>query len=197
ARVVAGLVASEPDVHALVALVELQAARCPARTAGAGQAVLLADQDRSRWDRAQIRRGQAALARADGFGRGRGRYALQAAIAQCHAVAPSVAATDWEQIVVLYEALGRLAPNPVVELNRAVAVAMTGRPAEALDLVEAVAATGALPGSHLLPSVRGELLSRLGRRAEASRELLSAAQTTTNAQVARTLRMKAAALGAE
>ncbi|WP_022917395.1 RNA polymerase sigma factor [Ruania albidiflava] len=194
-RVLAGLVPNEPEVHALVALMELQSARFPARTDATGAAVLLEDQDRRRWDHGQIRRGQAALAQADRFGKGRGRYALQAAIAQCHAVAPSVAETDWEQVVVLYEALSRLAPNPVVELNRAVAVAMAGRPADALALVEAVAASGALPTSHLLPSVRGELLSRLGRRAEARGELLAAAEAATNTQVARTLQAKAEALG--
>jgi len=194
-RELAGLVPAEPEVHALVALMELQSARFPARTDATGAAVLLEDQDRRRWDHGQIRRGQAALAQADRFGKGRGRYALQAAIAQCHAVAPSVAETDWEQVVVLYEALSRLAPNPVVELNRAVAVAMAGRPADALALVEAVAASGALPTSHLLPSVRRELLSRLGRRAEARGELLAAAEAATNTQVARTLQAKAEALG--
>jgi len=196
-RVLAALVPTEPEASALVALMELQSARFPARTDATGAAVLLEDQDRRRWDHGQIRRGQAALAHADRFGKGRGRYALQAAIAQCHVVAPSVAATDWEQVVVLYEALSRLAPNPVVELNLAVAVAMAGRPEEALDLVEAVAAAGALRGSHLVPSVRGELLGRLGRRKEAGAELLAAAQAATNAQVARTLRVKAAELGAE
>src|SRR5699024_2641681 len=196
-RVLAALVPTEPEASALVALIELQSARFPARTDATGAAVLLEDQHRRRWGHGHIRRGQAALAHADRFGKGRGRYALQAAIAQCHVVAPSVAATDWEQVVVLYEALSRLAPNPVVELNLAVAVAMAGRPEEALDLVEAVAAAGALRGSHLVPSVRGELLGRLGRRKEAGAELLAAAQAATDAQVARTLRVKAAELGAE
>lgn len=195
-RVLARLVPGEPEVHALVALMELQASHFPARTDAAGDAVLLADQDRSRWDRSAIARGREALARADALGRGRGAYGLQAAIAQCHAVAPSVAATDWEQIVVLYEALARLSVNPVVELNRAVAVAMAGRPEAALRSVDQIAASGQLNGSHLLPSVRGELLSRLGRRADARGELLAAAEAATNAQVARTLRAKAEALGA-
>src|SRR5699024_9175025 len=119
-RVLAGLVPAEPEAHALVALMELQSSRFAARTDAEGHAVLLEDQDRRRWDRGQIRRGQGALARADALGRGRGPYGLQAAIAQCHAVAPSVAETDWDTILVLYEALGRIAPNPVVELNRAV-----------------------------------------------------------------------------
>ena len=194
-RVLAGLVPAEPEAHALVALMELQASHFPARIDADGNAVLLEDQDRRRWDRAQIRRGQAALARADALGRGRGPYGLQAAIAQCHAVAPSVAETDWDRIVVLYEALGRLAPNPVVELNRAVAVAMAGSPAQALAIVEEVAGAKGLQSSHLVPSVRGELLGRLGRTAQARRELLTAADLAGNEQVARTLRAKAAELG--
>ena len=194
-RVLAGLVPAEPEAHALVALMELQASHFPARIDADGNAVLLEDQDRRRWDRAQIRRGQAALARADALGRGRGPYGLQAAIAQCHAVAPSVAETDWDRIVVLYEALGRLAPNPVVELNRAVAVAMAGSPEEALTIVEEVAGAKGLQRSHLVPSIRGELLSRLGRTAQARRELLTAADLAGNEQVARTLRAKAAELG--
>ncbi|WP_235912131.1 RNA polymerase sigma factor [Ruania zhangjianzhongii] len=194
ARVLAGLVPAEPEAHALVALMELQSSHFPARIDSGGNAVLLQDQDRRRWDRAQIRRGQAALARADALGRGRGPYGLQAAIAQCHAVAPSVAATAWDRIVVLYEALGRLAPNPVVELNRAVAMAMAGSPEEALKVVEQAAEAKGLKNSHLVPSVRGELLSRLGRTAEAQRELLTAAGLAGNEQVARTLRAKAAEL---
>lgn len=193
-RVLAGLVPGEPEVHALVALMELQSSHFPARIDADGNPVLLEDQDRRRWDRGQIRRGRAALARADALGRGRGPYGLQAAIAQCHAVAPSVAETDWDRIVVLYEALGRLAPNPVVELNRAVAVAMTGRPEEALEVVEQAAEAKGLRHSHLVPSVRGELLSRLGRTADAQRELLTAADLAGNEQVARTLRAKAAEL---
>ena len=193
-RVLAALVPAEPEAHALVALMELQSSHFPARIDADGNAVLLADQDRRRWDRAQIRRGQAALARADALGRGRGPYGLQAAIAQCHAVAPSVAETDWDRIVLLYEALGRLAPNPVVELNRAVAVAMAGDPEEALEVVERAAEAKGLRNSHLVPSVRGELLSRLGRSADARRELFAAADLAGNEQVARTLRAKAAEL---
>lgn len=193
-RVLAGLVPAEPEAHALVALMELQSSRFAARTDADGNAVLLEDQDRSRWDRGQIRHGQASLARADALGRGRGPYGLQAAIAQCHAVAASVAETDWDRIAVLYEALGRLAPNPVVELNRAVAVAMAGSPEAALAIADEMAEVKGLKNSHLVPSVRGELLARLGRHAEARRELLAAAELAGNEQVARTLRVKAAAL---
>lgn len=193
-RVFAGLAPREPEVHALVALMEFQSSRFAARIAPDGSPVLLADQDRTRWDRAQIARGSAALRRADAAGRGRGSYALQAAIAECHAVAPSVEDTDWERIVILYEALGRLAPNPVVDLNRAVAVSMATGPATALRIVDAVAGDPALRGSHLLPSVRGELLARLGRTDEARAELLTAAHLTANAQQAAVLRAKASTL---
>lgn len=194
ARVLAGLVPREPEAHALVALMELQASRFAARVASDGTPILLADQDRTRWDRAQIRRGRQALARADACGRGRGPYALQAAIAECHTVAASVADTDWERIVVLYEALGRIAPSPVVELNRAVAVSQATGPATALRIVDELVASGALRGSHLLPSVRGELLAQLGRAAQARRELLAAADLTANEREADVLRRKAAAL---
>jgi RNA polymerase sigma factor (sigma-70 family) len=183
-RVLAALLPREPEAHALVALMEFQSSRFATRESPDGTPVLLADQDRSRWDRGRIRQGFAALERADavarGQGRGRGGYALQAAIARCHAVAPSVEGTDWDEIVVLYEALGRLAPSPVVELNRAVAVSMATGPANALILVDALAADGALRGSHLLPSVRGELLARLGRRDEARAALEEAARLTAN-----------------
>jgi RNA polymerase sigma factor (sigma-70 family) len=194
-RVLAALLPREPEVHGLVALMELQSSRFAAREGADGTPILLADQDRTRWDRGQIRRGVAALDRADALGRGRGNYALQAAIARCHAVAPSVAATDWDEIVVLYEALGRLAPSPVVELNRAVAVSMATGPANALRIVDALAAQGALRGSHLLPSVRGELLSRLGRAEEAREELTAAARLTANDRERDVLLKKAAALG--
>ena len=193
-RVIAELVPREPEVHGLVALMELQSSRFAAREAADGSPILLADQDRTRWDRAQIPRGVAALARGDALGRGRGNYGLQASIARCHAVAPSIDATDWDEIVVLYEALGRLAPNPVVELNRAVAVSMATGPATALRLVEELAAAGELRGSHLLPSVRGELLARLGRTDEARADLLEAASLTANDREAAVLRAKAAAL---
>ncbi|BDV31378.1 RNA polymerase sigma factor [Microbacterium terricola] len=193
-RVLAGLMPREAEAHALVALMELQASRFAARVTADGAPVLLADQDRSRWDRGAIARGRAALATADSRGRGRGPYALQAAIAERHAVAASVAETDWDEIVVLYEALGRIAPSPVVELNRAVAVSMATGPATALQIVDRLAAEGALRGSYLLPSVRGELLARLGRTAEARSELLIAAGLTANDRQAAVLRSKAAAL---
>jgi predicted RNA polymerase sigma factor len=182
ARVLAQLQPDEPEVHGLLALLELTAARFPARTGPDGAPVLLEDQDRRRWDRSAIRRGRAALAVAGRVGQGLGAYGLQAAIAECHAVAPSVAATDWDRVVLLYEALGRLAPSPVVELNRAVAVSQARGPAAALVLVDALAADGALPGSHLLPSVRGELLRRLGRAAEARAEIERAIALCGNAQ---------------
>jgi len=179
-RRLVALVPREPDAHALVALMEFQASRFAARVAPDGSAILLADQQRVRWDRGQIVRGSEALARADALGRGRGAYGLQAAIAQCHAVAPSVEDTDWEQIVILYEALGRIAPNPVVELNRAIAVSMSTGPATALRIVDGLADDQALRGSHLIPSVRGELLARLGRTEEARSELLTAAHLAAN-----------------
>lgn len=181
ARVLARLQHTEPEVLGLLALLELTAARFPARTAADGSPVLLDDQDRQRWDRAAVRRGRAALAAAGAVGRGLGAYGLQAAIAECHAVAPSVAATDWERVVLLYEALGRLAPSPVVDLNRAVALAQARGPAAALPVVDALVADGALAGSHLLPSVRGELLRRLGRDAEARAETERAVALCGNA----------------
>lgn len=193
-RVLAGLLPREPEVHGLVALMEFQASRFAARTARDGSAVLLADQDRSRWDHAQIQRGLAALERADAVGRGRGSYGLQAAIAECHATARSVDETDWDRIVLLYEALGRLAPSPVIELNRAVAVSMATGPANALRIVDQLASDGALRGSHLLPSVRGELLAQLGRTEEARSELLTAANLAANDRERAVLRAKAAAL---
>ncbi|MWV48244.1 RNA polymerase subunit sigma-24 [Rathayibacter sp. VKM Ac-2803] len=193
-RVLAGLLPREPEVLGLVALMELQASRFAARTAADGSPVLLEDQDRTRWDRAQISRGRAALLRADRVGRGRGAYGLQAAIAECHAVAPSVAETDWERIVLLYEVLGRVAPSPVVELNRAVAVSMATGPASALLIVDRLGSEGALRGSHLLPSVRGELLLRLGRRAEARAEFATAASLAGNDRTRALLESRAASL---
>ena len=193
-RVLAELLPREPEVHGLVALMELQSSRFAARLDRDGIPILLADQDRARWDRAQIERGRAALERADAVGRGRGNYALQAAIAECHAIAVSVDETDWERIVVLYEALGRIAPSPVVELNRAVAVSMATGPATALLIVDRLVAEGALRGSHLLPGVRGELLARLGRTEEARSELAAAAALAGNQRTSALLRAKAAAL---
>ncbi|TQK18119.1 RNA polymerase sigma factor (sigma-70 family) [Microbacterium sp. SLBN-154] len=194
-RMLAGLMPREADACALLAVMELQASRFGARTDAGGQPVLLADQDRARWDRAQIERGRAALARADAVGRGRGAYALQAAIAEQHATAPTFAETDWEEIVVLYEALGRIAPSPVVDLNHAVAVSMSVGPGTALTMVDRLVAKGALRGSHLIPSVRGELLAQLGRAEEARAELLAAAALTGNEREAAVLRAKAAAVG--
>jgi RNA polymerase sigma factor (sigma-70 family) len=170
ARVLARLVPEEPEAHGLLALLELTAARFPARTGPDGEPVLLEEQDRRRWDRAAIRRGRAALAQAGRVGRGLGPYGVQAAIAECHAVASSVDRTDWERIVLLYEALCRLAPSPVVDLNRAVAVSMASGPAAALPVVDDPVVADGLAGSHLLPSVRGELLRRLGRWEEARDE---------------------------
>ncbi|QMU67405.1 RNA polymerase sigma factor [Streptacidiphilus sp. P02-A3a] len=194
ARMLAALLPAEPEVYGLLALFELTAARFPARTGPDGEAVLLEDQDRRRWDRAAIRRGLAVLGRAAAVGRGLGPYGLQAAIAACHATAPSVAETDWERVVLLYEALGRVAPSPVVELNRAVAVAMASGPGQALELVDDLAVSGRLAGSYLLPSVRGELLARLGRTAEARAELELAARLCRNARERAVLLRKAAAL---
>lgn len=195
-RMLSAMAPQEPDAHALVALMEFQASRFAARVDSDGTPVLLADQVRARWDRAQIARGSAALARADALGRTRGSYALQAAVAQCHAEARTFADTDWERIVILYEALCRIAPNPVAELNRAVAVSMASGPAEALELVDALRDHPSLRDTHLLPSVRGELLARLGRSDEARDELLRAARRTGNERQATVLRSKAAALGA-
>ncbi|MGC5628148.1 RNA polymerase sigma factor [Georgenia sp. Z1344] len=193
-RVLAALLPREAEVHGLLALMELQSSRFAARTGPDGSPVLLADQDRSRWDHGRIRRGRESLARCDAVGRGRGAYALQAAIAECHAVARRFEDTDWERIVVLYEALGRLAPSPVVALNHAVAVAEARGPAPALALVDRLAGSAGLRGSHLLPSVRGELLARLGRIEEARSELVTAAGLARNERQAEVLRAKAAAL---
>ncbi|MBX9470418.1 RNA polymerase sigma factor [Microcella sp.] len=179
-RRLAVMVPREPEVHGLLALLELQSSRFAARTGAGGEPVLLDEQDRRRWDHAAIARGRAALRRVDALGRGRGSYALQAAIAEQHAIATSVTTTDWASIVVLYEVLGRVSPSPIVELNRAVAVSMAEGPATALRIVDTIAESGALASSHLLPSVRGELLARLGRGAEARREFELAASRVTN-----------------
>ena len=194
ARVLAGLLPDEPEVHGLLALMELTSARFPARTGPDGEAVLLEHQDRRLWDRSAIRRGMGAMTRASAVGRGLGPYGLQAAIAACHASAASVAETDWERVVLLYEALGRVAPSPIVELNRAVAVAMAHGPALALSIVDDLVVTDRLSGSYLLPSVRGELLVRLGRTAEARAELELAARLCANARERAVLLRKAAAL---
>jgi predicted RNA polymerase sigma factor len=193
ARVLLRLQPDEPEVSGLLALMELTAARFPARTGPDGQAVLLEDQDRRLWDRSAIRRGLAALGRASA-GRGLGPYGLQAAIAACHDTAPSVEETDWERIVLLYEALGRVAPSPVVDLNRAVAVAMAHGPLVALEIVDQLVSSDRLAGSHLLPSVRGELLTRLGRTKEARTELERAVGLCGNERERAVLARKLAAL---
>ncbi|KJL22558.1 putative ECF RNA polymerase sigma factor SigI [Microbacterium oxydans] len=179
-RVLATLMPQEPEVHGLLALMELTAARFAARVDGNGDPVLLADQDRRRWDRSRIARGRASLASADALGRGRGTYCLQAAIAESHAVAASVDETDWDRIVLLYEALGRISPSPVVELNRAAAVAMATGPASALRIIDELSDSGVLRGYHLLPATRGELLRRLGREEEARSEFATAAMLAGN-----------------
>jgi RNA polymerase sigma factor (sigma-70 family) len=179
-RIVAGLMPDEPEVHGLVALMEIQASRLHARVGPDGAPILLADQDRSRWDRVLIRHGLAALDHAFGLGRPLGSYSLQAAIAACHARAPSAADTDWERIAALYDALAQLSPSPVVELNRAVAVSMAFGPEAGLDLVDSLVASGELDSYHLLASVRADLLLRLGRADEARAELERAAALTQN-----------------
>lgn len=194
-RVLAALMPREPEVHGLLALMELTAARFAARVDRKGDPVLLADQDRRRWDRGRIARGRASLATADALGRGRGAYCLQAAIAECHAVAASVDETDWDRIVLLYEALGRISPSPVVELNRAAAVAMATGPASALRIIDQLSSSGALRGYHLLPATRGELLRRLGREDEARSEFVVAAGLAGNDRERSLLERKA--LGAQ
>lgn len=191
-RVLAELTPREPEVHGLVALMEFQASRLGARTTASGEPVLLQDQDRSRWDRILIQRGVAALARSEKLARGRGPYALQAAIAACHATAPTADATDWEEIVALYSALAELNPSAVIELNRAVALSMAYGPQAALDIVDRLVIDGALAEYHLLPSVRADLLLRLGRNAEARHEFEQAAALTSN-QRERTLLLERAA----
>jgi RNA polymerase sigma factor (sigma-70 family) len=179
-RILAGLAPREPDVHGLVALMEIQASRSHARIGPGGEPVLLLDQDRSRWDRLLIGRGLAALERAEALGGALGRYALQAAIAACHARAATAEDTDWSRIAALYDALAQLAPSPIVELNRAVAVGMAFGPAAGLELVDALGAEPTLKTYHLLPGVRGDLLAKLGRHAEARDEFERAASLTRN-----------------
>jgi RNA polymerase sigma factor (sigma-70 family) len=181
-RILAELLPQEPEVHGLVALMEIQASRLGARLGPAGEPVLLLDQDRARWDQLLIHRGLAALERAERLGGGLGPYALQAAIAACHARALTAAETDWIAIAALYDALARLAPSPVVELNRAVAVGMALGPAAGLALVDTLVSEPSLEAYHLLPSVRGDLLAKLGRLAEARVEFERAASLTRNAR---------------
>jgi RNA polymerase sigma factor (sigma-70 family) len=192
-RILAGLVPDEPEVHGLVALMEIQASRLRARTGPAGEPVLLLDQDRGRWDHILIYRGLAALARAEELGGAFGPYALQAAIAACHARARTAGETDWARIAALYDALAELAPSPVVELNRAVALAMAFGPAAGLELVDQLGSEPALAGYHLLPSVRGDLLAKLGRPGEARTEFLRAAALTRNERERVLLEARAAA----
>jgi len=191
-RILAELAPKEPEVHGLVALMEIQASRSAARVGPSGEPVLLLEQDRARWDQLLIRRGLAALERAEKLGGAFGPYALQAAIAACHARALSPEETNWARIVALYDALARLAPSPIVELNRAVAVAMASGPAAGLKLVDALTSESSLKGYHLLPSVRGDLLYKLGRFGEARAEFERAAALTRNARE-RTLLLERAA----
>ncbi|HVX05681.1 MAG TPA: RNA polymerase sigma factor [Rhodanobacteraceae bacterium] len=192
-RVLAGLAPREPEVHGLLALMEIQASRLHARTAADGTPILLLDQDRARWDRLLIRRGLASLERAEQLGGADGNYALQAAIAACHARALHASDTDWKRIASLYARLAEVAPSPVVELNRAVAVSMADGPEAGLQLVDALQRERALAGYHLLPSVRGDLLFKLGRRDEARVEFERAASLTGNARESELLRQRAAA----
>jgi len=192
-RILAELVPGEPEVHGLVALMEIQASRSAARVGPSGEPILLLDQDRARWDRLLVRRGLAAIERAEALGGAQGPYALQAAIAAGHARARTPAETDWARIAALYQALARVAPSPVVELNRAVAVAMASGPAAGLAIVDGLAAEPSLEGYHHLPSVRGDLLAKLGRLDEARAEFERAASLTRNARERDLLLERAAA----
>ena len=191
-RVLSGLAPDEPEVHGLVALMEIQASRLGARAGTTGEPILLLEQDRARWDQLLIRRGLAALARAEAVGRPRGPYVIQAAIAACHACATRPEDTDWTRIAVLYAELARVAPSPVVELNRAVAAAMAFGPALGLQMVDTLQADSSLSDYHLLPAVRGDLLEKLGRHAEAQREFKRAASLTRNAREREVLLSRAA-----
>jgi RNA polymerase sigma-70 factor (ECF subfamily) len=195
-RILAELVPNEPEVHGLVALMEVQASRSGARTSPSGEPVVLLEQDRARWDHVLIRRGLAALGRAEALGGTNGPYALQAAIAACHGRARTATETDWGRIAVLYEALSQVAPSPVVELNRAVALAMAHGPAAGLEIVDALSSEPSLERYHLLPSVRGDLLAKLGRFGEARAELERAASLTRNERERKLLLERAAACSA-
>jgi len=192
-RILAELMPDEPEVHALVALMEIQASRLRARVSSSGEPILLLDQDRTRWDHLLVRRGLAALERAEQLGGSLGPYALQAAIAACHARAATPEETDWTRITALYDALGQLAPSPIVELNRAVAFGMAFGPAAGLEIVDALTAEPSLRSYHLLPAVRGDLLAKLGRFPEARAEFERAAALTRNARERGLLRGRAAA----
>ena len=196
-RILAELIPTEAEVHGLVALMEIQASRLRSRVGPSGEPVLLLDQDRAHWDRLLISRGLTALERAEGLAGAVGPYTLQAAIAACHARAATAAETDWPRIVALYDAVAQLAPSPVVELNRAVAVGMAFGPAAGLDLVDALVQEPALKAYHLLPAVRGELLRKLGRSEEARAEFERAASLTQNVVERKLLLRRAAECTAE
>jgi RNA polymerase sigma-70 factor, ECF subfamily len=195
-RVLAELVPAEPEVHGLLALMEIQASRAGARIGPAGEPILLLDQDRARWNYVLVRRGLAALERAEALGAAPGPYTLQAAIAACHARARYAAETDWQRIAALYGSLAGLMPSPVVELNRAVAVSMAFGPIAGLELVDALTSEPSLNSYHLLPSVRGDFLSKLGRFDEARAEFERAASLTSNTRERELLWQRAAAAGA-
>jgi RNA polymerase sigma factor (sigma-70 family) len=195
-RILAGLAPEEPEVHGLVALMEIQVSRFGARTGPDGAPILLLDQNRARWDRLYIRRGLAGLERAEKLGGAAGPYALQAAIAACHARAATAEETDWAKIAALYAALASVDPSPIVELNRAVAVSFALGPAAGLAIVDDLVEEPALNGYHLLPSVRGDLLQRLGRREEARADFERAAALARNAREKKLLLERAAAVGA-
>jgi RNA polymerase sigma factor (sigma-70 family) len=191
-RILAGLTPNEPEVHGLLALMEIQASRSAARVGPEGDPILLLEQNRARWDRAAINRGLIALARAEALGGASGPYTLQAAIAACHARAATADATDWQQIAALYGVLVERVPSPVIELNRAVAVSFAFGPAAGLAIVDALASEPALAKYHLLPSVRGDLLAKLGRNSEAAREFERAAEMTRNEREKKLLLERAA-----
>ena len=196
-RILAHLAQEEPEVHGLVALMEIQASRAAARTGPSGEPILLLDQNRGRWDRLLIRRGLAALERAQELGGAGGPYALQAAIAACHARARTADETDWRQIAVLYYALSQRTPSPIVELNRAVAVCMAFGPKAGLEIVDPLTSEPALKNYHLLPTVRGDFLAKLGRYDEARAELERAASLTRNTRERELLLQRAAECAAQ
>jgi predicted RNA polymerase sigma factor len=196
-RILAELAPLEPEVHGLVALMEIQASRTRTRVSPSGEPILLLEQNRSRWDHLLIRRGLAALERAQLLGGAAGPYALQAAIAACHARAITADATDWQQIATLYGELARLTPSPIVELNRAVAVSMAVGPQAGLEIVDRLIAEQALANYHLLPGVRGDFLAKLGRNEEACAEFARAAALTQNARERELLRNRARACAAK